>query len=126
MAQTQQRSRLNRWRDSLLKSGSEQEADDARAEVEGVCALRIDQLQDRQMAEVAGVVRSVTLPPRGSVPMLVVELFDGTRPLNLVWLGRRAIAGIEPGVLLRVTGRVTCLRGALTMYNPVYAILPRL
>ena len=40
----------------------------------------------------------MTLRPRADVPALVVEIYDGSRPLHLVWLGRREIAGIQPGV----------------------------
>ncbi|MFV0463269.1 MAG: OB-fold nucleic acid binding domain-containing protein [Nostocoides sp.] len=119
------RSRIGRWRDSLAKSGAEQEAEDARADAERVEATRIEELLDRQMAQVAGVVRSVTLPPRASVPMLVVELFDGTRAMTLVWFGRRSIGGIEPGALLSASGRVSMRRGVPVIFNPAYAIIPR-
>ena len=47
-----------------------------------------------------GTVRSVTLRPRVNVPALVVDLYDGSQALNLVWLGRRTIGGIEPGTYL--------------------------
>ena len=64
------------------------------------------------------------MPPRPSVPMLVAELYDGTRPLNLVWLGRRSIAGIETGTFLKAHGRVALVRGVPTIYNPTYSIVP--
>ena len=66
----------------------------------------------------------MALRPQIQVPALVVELFDGTGSLSLVWLGRRAVVGIVPGVMLRVEGRVTDLRGGPTIYNPAYEILP--
>ncbi len=52
-------------------------------------------------------MRTVTLPPRRSVPALVAEVWDGNGSVNLVWVGRRTIGGIEPGVFLRARGRVT-------------------
>ena len=73
---------------------------------------------------VAGSVRCITLPPRQSVPVLVAELFDGERSVNLVWVGRRRIAGIEPGVFLVAEGRVTKAKGHLTIFNPTYQIVP--
>ena len=118
-------SRLRRWRTSLAMSGTEQEADDVRAEAERFPMTRIADLADREIAEVCGRVRAVTLPPRASVPKLVVELYDGTQPLNLIWLGRRAIIGIEPGTFLTARGRVTFVGGIPTIYNPSYAIIPR-
>ena len=45
----------------------------------------------------AGTLRTVTLRPRAGVPALVAELYDGSGTINLVWLGRRQIPGIEPG-----------------------------
>lgn len=87
-------------------------------------ATSIADLVPRQRATVCGEVRSVALRPQIQVPALVIELFDGTGSISLVWLGRRAIAGIIPGVMLRVHGRVTELRGVRTMYNPAYEILP--
>lgn len=82
------------------------------------------ELVDRRPARVAGSVRCVTLPPRQSVPVLVAELFDGERSVNLVWVGRRRIAGIEPGVFLIAEGRVTTSHGHVTIYNPSYQIVP--
>lgn len=82
------------------------------------------QLVDRRPASVAGSVRCITLPPRQSVPVLVAELFDGERSVNLVWVGRRRIAGIEPGVFLVAEGRVSTVKGHLTIFNPTYQIVP--
>lgn len=118
------KSPVTRWREALTQSSSDFEAEELRADAERLDATPIDVLADRQVADVCGTVRAVTLPPKTSVPMLVVELFDGTRSLNLVWLGRRAIAGIAPGTFLRAHGRVTTVRGVPTIHNPSYAIVP--
>lgn len=88
-------------------------------------ASRIREVADRELADVSGVIKSLTLPPLGTVPALTAELYDGTGTLTLVWLGRRAIQGIEPGTYLRSRGRVTYRRGVPTVFNPVYEILPR-
>jgi hypothetical protein len=58
------------------------------------------------------------------VPVLVAEVWDGNGAVNLVWIGRRTIAGIEPGVFLRARGRVAQVRGASTIFNPAYEIVP--
>lgn len=88
-------------------------------------ATRISDLQNRELADVSGVIKTMTLPPVGTVPALTAELYDGTGTLTLIWLGRRAIVGVEPGIYLRATGRVTYRRGLATVFNPVYEILPR-
>ena len=84
----------------------------------------IAELVPRRRATVCGEVQSVSLRPQTQVPALVVELFDGTGSLSLVWLGRQSLVGIVPGVMLQVEGRVTDLRAGPTMYNPAYEILP--
>ena len=67
----------------------------------------------------------MTLPPRRSVPALVAEVWDGNGSVNLVWIGRRSIAGIEPGVFVRARGRVAEVRGNPTIFNPSYEIVPK-
>ena len=82
---------------------------------------------DRTVVEVCGVARSTTHPPVGSgPPAQVVQLFDGSGDLDVVWLGRRAIPGIRPGVYLRVRGRVQVPPRRRVMYNPAYEIIPGL
>lgn len=79
---------------------------------------------DRHVVTVAGTIRSVTLRPESTVPALVVELYDGTCPVSLVWLGRREIRGLRPGVYVRATGRICRTQRARTIYNPSYEIVP--
>ena len=55
--------------------------------------------------------------------MLVGQLFDGTGSVDLVWMGRRSIAGIHPGAHLRAEGMVVAGRTRPTIYNPSYEIL---
>jgi hypothetical protein len=42
--------------------------------------------------------------------------------MTLVWLGRRRIAGIEPGRRLVATGRVGFYNGRPAIYNPKYEL----
>lgn len=87
--------------------------------------VHIRNLEPRSVATVVGEVRSVTLRPRADVPALVVELWDGSDALHLVWLGRRRIPGVVPGIRLQATGRVSSHRQMTTIYNPAYEILGR-
>ncbi len=116
--------RFGRILGRLTKSSAQVQADDLRHASVRRGATPIAELVPRQRATVCGEVRSVALRPQIQVPALVVELFDGTGSLSLVWLGRRSVVGIIPGVKLRVEGRVTDLRGGPTVYNPAYEILP--
>ncbi|WP_265521464.1 OB-fold nucleic acid binding domain-containing protein [Oerskovia flava] len=82
-------------------------------------------LTNRSRATVAGVLRSVVLRPRDGVPTVEAELYDGSGAVDLVWLGRRRIAGIEPGRRAKVEGFVSEIDGRRTMYNPRYELRPR-
>ncbi|GIG29941.1 OB-fold nucleic acid binding domain-containing protein [Cellulomonas marina] len=109
-----------------LASRAEIEADEERAEsvVTGACTP-VHDLPDRCRATVSGVVRAVTLRPREGVPAVEAELYDGSGTLVLVWLGRREIAGIEPGRRLRVEGMACEKGGRRVMYNPGYELRAR-
>jgi hypothetical protein len=71
-------------------------------------------------AVVAGRLRSVRYAPTENVPLLEAELYDGSASIMLVWLGRRRIAGIEPGRRILAKGRVGLHDGQLAIYNPWY------
>lgn len=90
----------------------------------GAAVACAGKLVERRAATVAGCVRCITMPPRQGMPVLVAELFDGERSVNLVWIGRRRIAGIEPGVFLTAQGRIAMAKGVPTIFNPTYQIVP--
>ena len=92
-----------------------------RAETEG--AQPVAACVDRMPATVFGTVRSVTIRPRAGTPALEAELYDGSGVVSLVFIGRRTIAGIEPGRRMRATGRVTTNEGRRLIFNPRYELL---
>jgi hypothetical protein len=57
------------------------------------------------------------------VPTFECTLVDGTGALTIVFLGRRRLAGIEPGVKLVAEGAIGSHRGHLAMLNPRYEYL---
>lgn len=77
-----------------------------------------------QQVKVSGRLRTVVYTPRTNLPTLEADLFDGSGTVTLVWLGRRRIAGIEPGRELTVRGRVAVRDGRLVIYNPYYELSP--
>jgi amino acid transporter len=78
----------------------------------------------REIVNVAGTLRAVTIRPRGGSLTMEAELWDGTGRVLLVWLGRRDIAGIEPGRKIVVHGRLTSMKGERAIYNPSYELQP--
>ena len=75
-----------------------------------------------QSYDSAGRLRAVVYNPRVNVPTLEAELFDGSAAIDLVWLGRRRINGIEPGRWVMVKGRVGVHEGRHAIYNPWYEL----
>lgn len=117
------------FRDLLKRvtaSRSEIEADEERKEAAShVGCTPVAETQPRKRAKVVGVVRSVTLRPREQVPALEAQLYDGSGVVDLVWLGRREIGGLQPGRRLRAEGLVCTVDGRRTIFNPRYELRPR-
>lgn len=119
------RARVREVLRGMVASQAEVEATEERRATQKWGCTAVSELADRRRAQVSGVLRSVTLRPRESVPALVAELYDGSGTLQVVWLGRRRIAGVEPGRRIRLEG-LACVRdGRVTMYNPRYELKPR-
>jgi hypothetical protein len=108
---------LSRW-----ASSTDQHARDLRRTVQESGLVPIADAPDRTMVKLSGSLRTVTLRPRGGVPALEAELFDGSGAITLVWLGRRQITGISPGRHLEVEGRIGVQEGVRVMYNPRYEL----
>lgn len=107
----------------LTATRAEFEASQERRRTSRSGCCPVAQVEDRHRTTVAGVLRSVTLRPRQTVPALEAELYDGTGALRLVWLGRREIPGVHPGRRLRVAGLVSLVSGTPTLFNPRYELM---
>jgi hypothetical protein len=106
----------------LTASTHNLDAAELRSEVERLSCKPLGELQRGSVATVTGRLRAVVYTPAENVPTLEAELFDGTAAIGLVWLGRRRIAGIEPGRRIVATGRVGIHNGRLAIYNPWYEL----
>jgi amino acid transporter len=91
----------------------------------GPDCVPIGDVRFRQWVRVEGRVRSMRVQPRAEVPTLECVLVDDTGALSIVFLGRRAIAGVDVGVRLRVEGTAGESRGRLALLNPVYELVDR-
>ncbi len=86
----------------------------------------IANLTYRSRGRFAGRIRSVRVQPWSGVPTLECTLVDQSGAINVVFLGRRAVPGIEPGIRVSVEGMVGRHNGRLAVLNPLYEILPSL
>jgi hypothetical protein len=98
------------------------DAEELQEETAAMACLAVDCLVRGQVATVTGRLRSVVYNPRATLPTLEAQLYDGTSSVELVWLGRRRIMGIEPGRRLIAKGRVGVHDGHLAIYNPWYSL----
>ncbi len=114
------RASISRWANQDRVEAQELHKDTVRAGL-----VTIKDAPDRQRVVVQGTLKTVTLRPRGGVPALEAELYDGTGSINVVWLGRRRIGGISPGRTIRIEGRIGVQDGVRVMYNPRYDLRPR-
>lgn len=119
MSKGRLRQTLSNW-----ANNEDQHARDLQEEYAAASVTPIVDAPDRELVRLRGTLRTVTLRPRGGVPALEAELFDGSDVITVVWLGRRRIAGITPGRSLQVQGRIGRHDGIRTMYNPRYELIP--
>lgn len=86
--------------------------------------LPIRDVHARMRARVVGTVVAITYRAANHHPRLLVVLDDTSGRINLVFMGRRYIAGIEPGRHMVAAGTVMRGPDGLQMMNPAYQLLP--
>lgn len=108
----------------LTASPAELEANELRRESAESGSVPVLQCRRGQVVSVSGRLRTVVYTPRTNLPTLEADLYDGSDVITLVWLGRRHIAGIEPGRQLTARGRVAVRADRKVIYNPHYELEP--
>ena len=77
----------------------------------------------RNRVTVEGRVTVIRVRPLADIPTLELVVTDETGALSVVFHGRRAIAGIELGTVLRVEGTAVDHHGRLAILNPAYTLV---
>ena len=77
----------------------------------------------REQAVVEGRIEQLVVETVHGVPSLVAVVGDGTGRLDLLFLGRRRVGGVELGAQVRAAGLAAAHRGRLTMLNPLLEVL---
>jgi hypothetical protein len=122
MTKKKLRRTISRWANPGTQDAHHLRQEYARSGKSGTTSIA--DAPDRERVTLRGALRTVTLRPRGGVPALEAELNDGSGVITVVWLGRRRIAGIEPGRAIEVQGRIGAYDGMRVMYNPRYELIP--
>jgi two-component system, OmpR family, sensor histidine kinase KdpD len=85
---------------------------------------RITDVRAQDRVALAGTVISAQVITVGSSTACRCVLADGTGELDLLFLGRAAIAGLAAGTRCRVQGAVAARGARLAVWNPRYQVLP--
>ncbi|MEY2456007.1 MAG: hypothetical protein QOK06_1101, partial [Acidimicrobiaceae bacterium] len=85
--------------------------------------VAIGSIQWRDRVDISGTVRSTRIQPKGGVPTLECVIADETGSISIVFLGRRQVAGIEPGTRLVARGMAGSHFDRLAILNPEYELL---
>ena len=86
--------------------------------------IPIAEVRWRERARVKGRVRSLRVQPWAGTPTVECVVLDDSGGLVVVFLGRRWIAGIQPGTVLTVEGMVGEHHGRPAMINPDFELVP--
>jgi uncharacterized membrane protein YidH (DUF202 family) len=112
--------------DEILRGGHREDAHldaDMKLAERAVGSVPIGDLHQRDFAEVAGRVRSMTFAKeRGSSDLRCV-IADASGSISLVFQGRSTIPGIERGTRLLIKGTVTSMNREAVILNPEYEIV---
>jgi hypothetical protein len=126
MSTVDRSSSISKFFRRLTASEAELDAEELQREAEKSGCVPACDVTRGELVNVSGRLRTVVYTPRTNLPTLEADLFDGSDVVTLVWLGRRAIPGIEPGRQLTVRGRVALRDGRKVIYNPYYELeMPR-
>lgn len=82
----------------------------------------IDSVIWRRKSTVEGEIVSITSSSSASAPIMTVEVWDKTGGINLEFLGRRTIGGLNVGSRIRATGMVADSDGVLVIRNPKFEL----
>ena len=86
-------------------------------------AIAVGEVSEREVVTVSGRVAAVTVEPKNTAPRLVVRLSDSSGVIDLVFIGRRSLPGVDPGVAIRASGRVQALSTGNAILNPRYDLV---
>jgi two-component system sensor histidine kinase KdpD len=85
-------------------------------------ATRISDVHGQDRVRVTGAIISTPVIAVGSSSAYCCVLADGTGELDLLFLGRAAIAGLAVGTRCSIQGVVTTCGGRLAVWNPRYQL----
>lgn len=99
------------------------DAADLAKRVRSTGCARIADISRGDLVTLTGRVRTVSSGGGEDCLGVIAEVFDGSGEVDVCWLGRRSLHGIDTGRYLEITGRVGVRDGRNVMFNPRYELL---
>jgi hypothetical protein len=91
------------------------------------CGLGIGRVSEaplREPCRMVGEVQGLRVVPRAGSPSLEVTVSDGTGRAVAVFLGRKRLAGLDPGRGVVLEGVARKEGNRTVLLNPAYTLLP--
>lgn len=82
----------------------------------------LGELRARAIETTGGRVSYVEVSPHDAPARLTVRVVDPSGAIDCVFLGRRMIAGLEPGATVGLVGRVAPTSDVPVIFNPRYEL----
>jgi hypothetical protein len=96
----------------------------ATEEVERPVVTTIGEIRPQDRVRLTGIIRSKAALSISGCPACRYTLADGTGEVDMLFLGRVLIAGLETGLHCIAEGRAAARDGRIVVWNPRYRVLP--
>lgn len=105
------------WASTEEVAASEMESARSLARCRGV-----ESMKRGEKVEMYGEIHSLSSSCPNDTPSLKAVIQDDTGRIEVIWLGRRRVAGVKLGQRVRIKGRLTLVDNQKTIYNPEYTL----
>jgi hypothetical protein len=93
-------------------------------EVDRRVVTTIGEIRPQDRVLLTGIIRSKAALSISGCPACRYTLADGTGEVDMLFLGRVLIAGLETGLHCIAAGRAAARDGRIVVWNPRYQVLP--
>jgi len=82
----------------------------------------IGKVKPRAIETTGGRIAYIEVSPRDAPARLTVRVVDPSGAIDCIFIGRRLIAGLEPGAIVGIEGRIAAGDDVPVIFNPRYEL----
>jgi hypothetical protein len=82
----------------------------------------IGKVKPRAVETTGGRIAYIEVSPRDAPARLTVRVVDPSGAIDCIFIGRRLIAGLEPGAIVGIEGRIAAGDDVPVIFNPRYEL----